>query len=78
MTECIPLTLTEIGAKDTPAAWQASQEAVVGMCVAGLPVERIPLWQVAQLPGATRAWEYPAGSQAEVLWQESQDELVCT
>ncbi|BCB26436.1 hypothetical protein SKTS_13220 [Sulfurimicrobium lacus] len=43
MLECIPLTPTEIGAKDTPAAWQASQDAVVGMWVVVLPVARVPL-----------------------------------
>jgi hypothetical protein len=32
--------------------WQASQEAVVGIWVEGLPVAIVPLWQVAQLPWA--------------------------
>lgn len=76
MLACIPLTPTEIGAKDTPAAWQESQEAEVGMWAAGLPVARVPLWQEAQVPGATRAWVYPAGSQDELLWHESQDAFV--
>jgi hypothetical protein len=35
--------------------WQESHEAVVGMCVAGLPLAVDPLWQVAQVPGATPA-----------------------
>ena len=76
MAECMPLTPTEIGAKDTPAVWQASHEAEVGICVTGLPVARVPLWHETQVPGATRAWVYPAGSQDEVLWHESQDEFV--
>ncbi|MFH1819755.1 MAG: hypothetical protein ABIC92_17905 [Pseudomonadota bacterium] len=33
--------------------WQVSQDAVVGMCVLGLPVAVLPLWQLAQLPGVT-------------------------
>lgn len=56
MLACIPLTPTEIGAKDTPAAWQESQEAEVGMWAVGLPAARVPLWQEAQVPGATKAW----------------------
>jgi hypothetical protein len=33
--------------------WQESQAAVVGICPPGLPVAVVPLWQVAQVPGAT-------------------------
>lgn len=40
---CIPLTPTETGAKETPAAWQESQEAEVGIWEAGLPAARVPL-----------------------------------
>jgi hypothetical protein len=43
MLACMPLTPTEMGAKDTPAAWQESHEAEVGMWAAGLPVARVPL-----------------------------------
>jgi len=32
-----------------------SHEAVVTICLAGLPVEVLP-WQVAQEPGATPVW----------------------
>ena len=32
--------------------WQVSQDAVVGRWVVGLPVAVVPLWQVAQVPGA--------------------------
>ena len=48
----------------------------MGMWAAGLPVARVPLWQEAQVPGATKAWVYPAGSQDELLWHESQEEFV--
>jgi hypothetical protein len=53
---CMVETPTEIGLNVTPAEWQASQEAVVEMCVADFPVARAPLWQVAQAPGTARAW----------------------
>ena len=41
------------------------------MCVVGLPVAVVPLWQVAQVPGATPVWLNVAGVQALVLWQVS-------
>jgi hypothetical protein len=31
-----------------PIVWQVSHTAAVGICVAGLPVAVVPLWQVAQ------------------------------
>ncbi len=34
---------------------------MVGMCFAGLPVARAPLWQIAQVPGATPTWLNLAG-----------------
>ena len=46
------------------------------MCVAGLPVAVVPLWQVAQVPGATPAWVNVAGFHAEVRWQLSQESVV--
>ena len=46
--------------------WQVSQDCVVGMCVVGLPVAVVPLWQVAQVPGAMPAWLKVAGVQALV------------
>ena len=56
MLACMVPMPTETGTKAMPGAWQASQAALVGMCLAGLPVARMPLWQLAQLPGATSAW----------------------
>jgi hypothetical protein len=56
--------------------WQVSQAAVVGMCPAGLPLAVVPLWQVAQVPGATPAWVNVAGVHAVVLWQVSHDAVV--
>ena len=52
--------------------WQASQLCVVGICVDGLPVAVLPLWQVEQLPAVTVLWSKLAGSQAVVRWQLSQ------
>jgi hypothetical protein len=46
------------------------------MCVVGLPVAVVPLWQVAQEPGPTPAWLNMAGVQALVLWQLSQAAVV--
>ena len=48
------------------------------MCVAGLPVEFTPLWQLAQVPACTPAWSNTAGRQASVEWQESQMLVVGT
>ncbi len=42
------------------------------MCVAGLPVALVPLWQVAQVPGATLLWSNTAPCQVLVVWQSSQ------
>ena len=42
----------------------------------GLPVAVVPLWQVAQVPGAMPVWLKVAGVQADVLWQVSQDAVV--
>jgi hypothetical protein len=52
--------------------WQLSHSAVVGICVAGLPVDLTPLWQLLQVPGATPTWSKRAGVQAVVTWQVSQ------
>ena len=35
-------------AKVTVLLWQVSQDAVVAICVTGLPSAVVPLWQVAQ------------------------------
>jgi len=56
--------------------WQVSQDFVVGIWVAGLPLAVEPLWQVAQLPGVTPAWLKLAGTQPVVLWQLSQAAVV--
>ena len=56
--------------------WQVSHACVVGIWIAGLPVAVLPLWQVAQVPGATPPWLKAAGFQATVLWQVSQDAVV--
>ena len=52
--------------------WQVSQVAVVGTWFDGLPLAVVPLWQVAQEPGATPVWLNVAGVQAVVRWQASQ------
>ena len=36
----------------------------------------MPLWQLAQVPGATPAWLKEAGLQPVVRWQASQDWVV--
>jgi len=43
-----------------------------------LPRALEPLWQLAQVPGATLVWLKVAGSQAVVRWQVSQDAVVAT
>jgi hypothetical protein len=44
-----------------------SHDAVVGTCLADLPVAVLPLWQVEQVPGATPLWLNVAGNHAVVL-----------
>ena len=61
--------------------WQLSQPMAVpvGMCCGGLPVARLPLWQVWQLPGTTPAWSNArAGSQEVLRWQLSHAAVVGT
>ena len=58
--------------------WQVSHAAVVGICVESFPAAFDPLWQVAQVPGATPVWLKFAGVQALVLWQLSQEAVVGT
>jgi hypothetical protein len=41
-----------------------------------LPFAVVPLWQVAQVPGATPVWLNVAGIQAVVRWQTSHDAVV--
>ena len=53
-----------------------SHEAVVGRCVAGLPLAVDPLWQVAHVPGATPVWLNVAGFHAVVRWQVSHAAVV--
>ncbi|MFO1282173.1 MAG: hypothetical protein U1F51_06820 [Burkholderiales bacterium] len=55
-----------------------SQAAVVGTWLVGLPRAVDPLWQVAQLPGATPVCENVAGVHAVVRWQVSQAAVVGT
>jgi hypothetical protein len=52
--------------------WQVSQDAVVWMCVRGLPEFTLPLWQVAQLPGTTPEWLNLVPMKLLVVWQVSQ------
>ncbi len=52
--------------------WQASQVLVLLMWPAGLPVALVPLWQVAQVPGATPLWSKTALDHEVVVWQSSQ------
>lgn len=53
-----------------------SHDAWVGMWVAGFPEVVMPLWQVAQLPGATLAWLNFAPTNDWLLWQLSQAWVV--
>ena len=53
-----------------------SHDAVVAICVAGLPLADVPLWQVEQVPGATPVWLNVAGTHAVVRWQASQEPVV--
>ena len=48
----------------------------MAMCVADLPLAELPLWQVAQVPGATPVWLNVAGIHAVVRWQESHAAVV--
>ena len=43
-----------------------------------LPVAVVPLWHVAQVPGATPVWLKVAGVQPLVRWQVSHDAVVGT
>jgi hypothetical protein len=54
--------------------WQLMQLALVGMCVALLPVAELPLWQLEQLVDAlNRLWSGLEPAQVLVdLWQLSQ------
>lgn len=69
---------------EKPALWQLSQARLASEATAGngvwfadLPVALTPLWQLAQLPGATPAWLKPeAGFQPLVRWQLSQLAVV--
>jgi len=56
--------------------WQVSQDAVVEMCVALLPLAVVPLWQELQVPGATLLWLMVAGVQPVVRWQVSHEAVV--
>jgi hypothetical protein len=49
---------------------------VVGTWVAGLPFAVDPLWQVAQVPGATPVWLNVAGIHAVVRWHVSHEAVV--
>ena len=57
--------------------WQVLQSAVVGTCLAGFPVARLPLWQLAQAP-VTPAWSKRAPVQLRALWQAEQSAVVGT
>ena len=58
--------------------WQVSQAAVVTMCVAGLPLAVVPLWQEAQ-PVTMPVWTNVAPANVTVLlWQVSQAAVVTT
>ena len=50
--------------------WQLSHWPVVWMCLPGLPVAWLPLWQLEQVPD-TLLWLKRAGVQALVAWQVS-------
>ena len=65
-----------VGAAHSPVRWLLRSDAVVTMCVAGLPLAVVPLWQVAHVPGATPVWFIVAGVQAVVRWQVSHDDVV--
>ncbi|MDD1632869.1 MAG: hypothetical protein LUP91_11785, partial [Methylococcaceae bacterium] len=56
--------------------WQASHEAVVETWLEFLPLAVVPLWQEAQVPGATLLWLIVAGVQPVVRWQASHEAVV--
>jgi hypothetical protein len=56
--------------------WQASQERELAKWLEGLPFAVDPLWQVAQVFGATLVCVNVDGSQAVVRWHVSQDAEV--
>ncbi len=66
------------GVHPLPGRRQASQDCVVTKWPADLPVAVVPLWQVAQVPGATPVWLKVAGIQAVVRWHVSQAAVVGT
>jgi len=72
------MTAFDEPAKVVVDLWQTSQDWVVGIWLGVLPVAVDPLWQVAQVPGATPVWLKVAGIQARVLWQASQAAVVGT
>lgn len=43
-----------------------------------LPLAVVPLWQVAQVPGAALLWPIVAGFQPVVWWQTSHEAVVAT
>jgi hypothetical protein len=47
--------------------WQLSQDAVVAIWPAGLPLDRLPLWQVVHEPGEIPTWSKRAPLNAVVL-----------
>jgi len=51
--------------------WQLSQVFDDNICAAFLPVARVPLWQVTQLP-LTALWSKRTFVQLVVTWQSSQ------
>ena len=63
-----------------PVLWQVVQLAVVGTCLALLPVAVVPLWQLAQSVLAVKVlWSTLAPVHTLVdLWQVSQAALVTT
>ena len=67
MPAATPLWLKLAVVQDPPIRWQLSHAAVVGRWFVGLPLAVVPLWQVAQVPGAMPVWLKVAGVQALVL-----------
>ena len=68
-----------VGRQALKLLWQSSHDwlALVGMCVADLPVARPAPWQVVQVPATTPVWsKFAAGHHAVVRWQLSHDAVV--
>jgi len=64
--DVMPVWFIFAPAKLVVLVWQVSQAALVGRCVAGLPLAVVPLWQLAQ-PDVMPVWLNAAPAKLVVL-----------